>query len=49
MKRWKVQVISENEGTKGGYKEVILEVTGDNVYGTLKFESGYTVYNGSRN
>jgi len=40
MKRWKVQVISENEGTKGGYKEVILEVTGDNVYGTLKFESG---------
>src|SRR6185436_7105704 len=40
MKRWKVQVISESEGTKGGYKEVILEITGDNVYGTLKFESG---------
>lgn len=40
MKRWKVQVISESEGTKGGYKEVILEVTGENVYGTLKFESG---------
>ncbi|MBA3649625.1 MAG: peptide chain release factor 1 [Chitinophagales bacterium] len=40
MKKWKVQVISESEGTKGGYKEVILEVTGDNVYGTLKFESG---------
>lgn len=39
-KRWKVAVISESEGTKGGYKEVILEVTGDNVYGTLKFESG---------
>jgi peptide chain release factor 1 len=39
-KGWKVAVISENEGTKGGYKEIILEVTGDNVYGTLKFESG---------
>ncbi len=39
-KRWKVAVISESEGTKGGFKEVILEVTGDNVYGTLKFESG---------
>src|SRR5258705_13646584 len=39
-KKWRVQVISESEGTKGGYKEVILEVTGENVYGTLKFESG---------
>jgi peptide chain release factor 1 len=39
-KGWKVTVISESEGTKGGYKEAILEVTGDNVYGTLKFESG---------
>ncbi|MGB3074283.1 MAG: PCRF domain-containing protein, partial [Chitinophagales bacterium] len=39
-KRWKVAAISESEGTKGGYKEVILEVTGENVYGTLKFESG---------
>jgi peptide chain release factor 1 len=39
-KKWRVQVISESEGIKGGYKEVILEVTGENVYGTLKFESG---------
>lgn len=39
-KKWRVQVISESEGTKGGYKEVILEVTGENVYGILKFESG---------
>jgi peptide chain release factor 1 len=33
-------VVSESEGTVGGYKEVILEVTGEDVYGTLKFESG---------
>lgn len=39
-KGWKTAVVSENEGTVGGYKEVIVEVTGDDVYGTLKFESG---------
>ena len=39
-KGWKTAVLSENEGTVGGYKEVQLEVVGDNVYGTLKFESG---------
>jgi len=37
---WKTAILSENEGTVGGYKEVQLEVTGDEVYGTLKFESG---------
>lgn len=37
---WKIAVLSENEGTVGGYKEVQLEVVGDDVYGTLKFESG---------
>ncbi len=37
---WKVAVVDENEGTAGGYKEVILEVIGDDVYGTLKYESG---------
>lgn len=37
---WKTVLLSENEGTVGGYKEVQLEVTGDDVYGTLKFESG---------
>jgi peptide chain release factor 1 len=37
---WKTAVLSENEGTVGGYKEVQLEVTGDDVYGVLKFESG---------
>lgn len=39
-KGWKVEVMDENEGTAGGYKEVILEVTGNNVYGELKYESG---------
>jgi peptide chain release factor 1 len=37
---WKVSLISETEGTAGGYKEVQLEVQGEDVYGTLKFESG---------
>jgi peptide chain release factor 1 len=39
-KGWKTALLNENEGTMGGYKEVQLEVTGDDVYGTLKFESG---------
>lgn len=39
-KGWKTAVVSESEGTVGGYKEVIIEVTGEDVYGTLKFESG---------
>ena len=39
-KGWKTALLSENEGTMGGYKEVQIEVTGDEVYGTLKFESG---------
>ena len=37
---WKVSLVSETEGTAGGYKEVQLEVQGEDVYGTLKFESG---------
>jgi peptide chain release factor 1 len=37
---WKVAVMDETQGSVGGYKEVILEVTGDNVYGDLKYESG---------
>jgi peptide chain release factor 1 len=39
-KGWKTAILSENEGTVGGYKEVQVEVTGEDVYGTLKFESG---------
>jgi peptide chain release factor 1 len=37
---WKLSVLNETEGTVGGYKEVQLEVVGEDVYGTLKFESG---------
>ena len=37
---WKTAILSENEGTVGGYKEVELEVSGEDVYGILKFESG---------
>lgn len=37
---WKVTMLTETEGTVGGYKEVQLEVQGEDVYGTLKFESG---------
>ncbi|MBK7691435.1 MAG: peptide chain release factor 1 [Bacteroidetes bacterium] len=37
---WKVSIIDESEGTSGGYKEVIIEVVGEDVYGTMKYESG---------
>ncbi|MEO7424553.1 MAG: peptide chain release factor 1 [Fibrobacteria bacterium] len=37
---WKSTLLSESEGTVGGFKEVFLEVIGDGVYGTLKYESG---------
>lgn len=39
-KGWQGIILDENEGTVGGYKEVIVEVKGKDVYGTLKFESG---------
>src|SRR6185436_15748243 len=39
-KGMKTAILSESEGTVGGYKEVQMEITGDDVYGTLKFESG---------
>jgi peptide chain release factor 1 len=39
-KGWKVDVVSQSDGTSGGFKEVIFEVSGEDVYGTLKFEAG---------
>jgi len=39
-KGWKYEVTSFSEGTAGGYKEIILNVTGNSVYGILKYESG---------
>ncbi len=37
---WKVEVLNVTEGTVGGYSKLVLEVTGNEVYGKLKFESG---------
>ena len=37
---WRVEVVDENEGSVGGYNKLVLEVTGSNVYGKMKFESG---------
>jgi peptide chain release factor 1 len=39
-KGWKVDIVDFNEGTSGGYKEIIFEVSGEDVYGTMKFEAG---------
>lgn len=39
-KGWRTEVTSFSEGTIGGYKEIIFTVSGENVYGTLKYESG---------
>ena len=39
-KGWQIEIISENQGDHGGYKEVILRITGRDVYSQLKFESG---------
>jgi peptide chain release factor 1 len=37
---WKVEMVDFQEGTAGGYKEVIINVSGEKVYGSLKYESG---------
>mgnify|MGYP001470924508 FL=1 len=39
-KGWKHSLVDSSLGTSGGFKEIIFEINGDNVYGTLKFESG---------
>lgn len=39
-KGWKTSLVDMSEGTSGGFKEVIFEVTGEDVYGTLKYEAG---------
>lgn len=39
-KGWQVQILSMNESDQGGYKEIIAEVAGSNVFSQLKFESG---------
>lgn len=37
---WKTDLVDFTEGTVGGFKEIIFNITGDNVYGILKYESG---------
>lgn len=39
-KGWKQEVMDFNEGTAGGYKEIVFKLSGDDVYGTMKFEAG---------
>jgi peptide chain release factor 1 len=39
-RKWKMEVTHFNEGTAGGYKEVVFNVTGQGVYGVMKYESG---------
>jgi peptide chain release factor 1 len=40
LKGWKTEIMSESEGTMGGYKEVVAEIKGKGVFAKLKFESG---------
>ncbi len=39
-KKWKMDIVDITEGTMGGYKEIVFNVSGVDVYGTLKYESG---------
>jgi peptide chain release factor 1 len=39
-RNWKIELVDMTEGTVGGFKEIIMEVKGEGVYGTLKYESG---------
>ena len=39
-KRWKIEISNYSEGTSGGYKEIVANITGDGVYGIMKYESG---------
>ncbi|HEY0273827.1 MAG TPA: peptide chain release factor 1 [Chitinophaga sp.] len=40
IKGWSTALLNETPGSVGGYKEIVMEVNGEDVYGTLKFESG---------
>jgi len=39
-KGWKIDLVDFTEGTVGGYKEIIINISGENVYGLMKYESG---------
>ncbi len=40
IKGWKTELVDQTEGTVGGYKEIIFNINGENVYGQMKYESG---------
>lgn len=40
IKGFKIEIVSVNEGIVGGYNKIVLEVSGEDVYGLLKFEFG---------
>ena len=40
QQKWKQEILFINEGTVGGYNKIVIEITGDEVYGKLKYESG---------
>lgn len=40
IKGWKIETLDHSEGTMGGYKEVVFEIHGESVYGTMKYEAG---------
>ena len=40
LRNWKVELVDATDGTVGGYKEIIINVKGEDVYGILKYESG---------
>ncbi len=39
-KGWRTEIVDFNEGTSGGFKEIIFKITGNDVYGTMKYEAG---------
>lgn len=39
-KGWRISVVDENEGTSGGFKEIVFNIEGEDVYGTMKYEGG---------
>ena len=39
-RRWKMEITNYSEGTSGGYKEIVANISGDGVYGIMKYESG---------
>ncbi len=48
-KGWTLEVLDASPTELGGFKEIIFSLSGDNVYGTMKFESGVTVSSAFRN